>query len=247
MNHIKNNIKNFLLLVSCLALVSCGAMHKSIKHGKLETQTKMSETIFLNPVSDNKKTIYIQIRNTSDKRDLNITQELKTNLLIKGYKVVDNLDNAQFLLQVNILQVGKSNLENPFESLQGGYGGAIQGAVAGAAIGSLAGDGDGAIMGGLIGGVIGTVADASVQVNQYTMITDLQISERAEGVVVEESSEAKLKQGTSGNKISKWSQNTNWKKYQTRVISLSKKVNLKFEDALPQLKDGLVQSVSGIF
>ena len=242
-----NYIKNFLLLVSCSLLVSCGAVHKSIKHGKLETQTKMSETIFLDPVSDDKKTIYIQIRNTSDKKDLNIAEQVRSNLLTSGYKIVDNIDKAQFILQVNILQVGKNNLENPFESLQGGYGGAIQGAIAGAAIGSFVGDGDNAVLGALVGGLVGTVVDAAVQVNQYTMITDLQISERANGVIVEESSEAKLKQGTSGNKVSKWSQNTNWKKYQTRVISISKKVNLKFENALPELKDGLAQSISGIF
>jgi hypothetical protein len=118
-----NYIKNFLLLILCSLLVSCGAVHKSVKHGKLETQTKMSETIFLDPVSDDKKTIYIQIRNTSDKKDLNIADQLKSNLLIKGYRVVDNLDKAQFILQANILQVGKNNLENPLAKmiLEGRY------------------------------------------------------------------------------------------------------------------------------
>ena len=78
-------------------------------------------------------------------------------------------------------------------------------------------------------GLIGTVADAAVQVINYQMITDLQISEKADGASVTESSDARLKQGTSGNKSSSWSEKSKWKKYQTRIISVAKKTNLKFE------------------
>jgi hypothetical protein len=126
------------------------------------------------------------------------------------------------MIQANILQVGKSTQEDPFSSLTSGYGGA------------------------LAGGLIGTVADSAVQVVNYQMITDLQVSEKADGDVVTESSNAQLKQGSSGNKSSSWSQKTKWKKYQTRIISVAKKTNLKFEVALPELKRGLVQSISGL-
>ncbi|WP_422491663.1 complement resistance protein TraT, partial [Endozoicomonas sp. ALE010] len=36
------------------------------------------------------------------------------------------------------------------------------------------------------------------------------------------------------------------KKYQTRVVSTANKVNLKFEEALPELKKGLSNSISGL-
>jgi len=62
----------------------------------------------------------------------------------------------------------------------------------------------------------------------------------------DESSDANLKQGTSGHKKSTWKTKTNWKKYQTRVISVAKKTNLKFEDAEPQLVSGLVNSIAGL-
>ena len=78
------------------------------------------------------------------------------------------------------------------------------------------------------------------------MITDLQVSEKANGDIVTESSNAKLKQGTSGSKSSSWSQKSKWKKYKTRIVSVARKTNLKFEVALPELKLGLVQSISGL-
>ena len=101
-------------------------------------------------------------------------------------------------------------------------------------------------IGALAGGLIGTVADAAVQVVNYQMITDLQISEKADSATVTESSNAQLRQGSSGNKSSSWSEKSKWKKYQTRIISVAKKTNLKFELALPELKRGLVQSISGL-
>ena len=50
----------------------------------------------------------------------------------------------------------------------------------------------GAVIGALVGGVGGTIADTMVEVVNYSMITDLQISEKASGHVVNESSNASL-------------------------------------------------------
>jgi hypothetical protein len=234
-----------LTIASILLLNGCSAIDKSIKHGTLDVQTKMSETVFLDPVADNKRTVVLQIRNTSDKKDLDIVSEIKTAIEDKGYKIVTDPNKANFMIQANILQVGKSTQEDPFSSLTSGYGGALAGGTVGALISSN-NNYTGAGIGALAGGLIGTVADSAVQVVNYQMITDLQVSEKADGDVVTESSNAQLKQGSSGNKSSSWSQKTKWKKYQTRIISVAKKTNLKFEAALPELKRGLVQSISGL-
>ena len=234
-----------LTIASILLLNGCSAIDKSIKHGTLDVQTKMSETVFLDPVADNKRTVVLQIRNTSDKKDLDIVSEIKTAIEDKGYKIVTDPNKANFMIQANILQVGKSTQEDPFSSLTSGYGGALAGGTVGALISSN-NNYTGAGIGALAGGLIGTVADSAVQVVNYQMITDLQVSEKADGDVVTESSNAQLKQGSSGNKSSSWSQKTKWKKYQTRIISDAKKTNLKFEAALPELKRGLVQSISGL-
>ena len=234
-----------LTIASILLLNGCSAIDKSIKHGTLDVQTKMSETVFLDPVADNKRTVVLQIRNTSDKKDLDIVSEIKTAIEDKGYRIVTDPNKANFMIQANILQVGKSTQEDPFSSLTSGYGGALAGGTIGALISSN-NNYTGAGIGALAGGLIGTVADSAVQVVNYQMITDLQVSEKADGDVVTESSNAQLKQGSSGNKSSSWSQKTKWKKYQTRIISVAKKTNLKFEVALPELKRGLVQSISGL-
>lgn len=240
-------ISRTLIIVLCsFSLFGCSAIDKSIKHGKLDVQTKMSETIFLDPVADNQRTVVLQIRNTSDKRDLDITHAIKTVIQDKGYKIVTDPNKANFMIQANILQVGKSTVEDPFSSLTSGYGGALAGGTIGHLASINSNNYAGAGIGALAGGLIGTVADAAVQVVNYQMITDLQVSEKANGDVVTESSNAKLKQGTSGSKSSSWSQKSKWKKYQTRIISVARKTNLKFEVALPELKQGLVQSISGL-
>ncbi len=238
---------NFLLVISIVTLSSCSTIHKSIKHGKLEVETKMSDTIFLDPAAKDKKTVILQIMNTTDRQDFHIKNELCDALESKGYRVVNDPKEAHFMIQANILQIGKSNLDDPFDSMSGGYGAGVQGAVLGGAMGGSIGGGRGAFIGGLVVGLGSTIMDAMVELIQFSMITDLQISEKAEGMIVDESSKAKLKQGTSGNKKSSWTEKTNWKKYQTRVMSVAKKTNLKFDAALPHLKSGLVQSISGIF
>ena len=240
-----NILSRILLIIASVSLLNgCSAIDKSIKHGTLDVQTRMSETVFLDPVADDKKTVILQIRNTSDKKDLEILSEIKIAIEDKGYKIVTDPNKAHYMIQANILQVGKSIKEDPFSSLSSGFGGALAGGAMGALISNN--DSMGMGIGALAGGLIGTVADAAVQVVNYQMITDLQISEKADSATVTESSNAQLRQGSSGNKSSSWSEKSKWKKYQTRIISVAKKTNLKFELALPELKRGLIQSISGL-
>ena len=232
----------FICVLSFLA--SCGAVKKQIQHGKLETETRMSDTIFLDPITDNEKTVYLQIRNTTDKSGLEIKEKLASAIQEKGYKIVSDPSKAYIMIQANILQVGRTTDEDPFNSVGQGYGSAISGAVAGAAVGGLIGGNKGALGGAVVVGAASYLIDSAVQVITYSMITDLQISEKTKENV-SEGMKSTLKQGSS-NQASSWSQKTNWKKYQTRVVSVAKKVNLKFEDAEPSLTQGLVKSISGI-
>lgn len=234
-------------LISVLSLTSCTTTTKLIKHGKLEVQTKMSNTVFLDPIADDKKTVLLQIRNTTDKSGLDIISQVKAAVQGKGYRVVTDPKLANIMIQANILQVGKSTLENPFEALSGGYGSGLAGFATGATLGgALGGSGRSMLGAGLLAGAANTILDAAVEVVNFTMITDLQISEKADGVVVEDSSDSSLKQGTSGYKKNSWKEKTSWKRYQTRIMSVAKKTNLKFEEAKPELISGLVSSISGL-
>lgn len=229
------------------SLVGCNTATKMIKHGKLEVETKMSDTVFLDPIEDDKRTVLLQIRNTSDKPGLDIENKIRSAIECKGYKIVTSPKKASIMIQANILQVGKTTLENPFAAMSGGYGSGIEGFATGATIAAAAGGSGRGMLGlGLIAGIGNTIMDAAVEVINYVMITDLQLSEKADGNFVTESSDANLKQGTSGSKKSTWEQKTNWKRYQTRIMSVAKKTNLKFEDAEPELTNGLVKSISGL-
>lgn len=235
------------LTISLLSLTGCSTTQKLIRHGKLEVETKMSASIFLDPLEEKKKTVLLQIRNTSDKSGLDIKSQVKSALIGKGYKIVNSPSKANIMIQVNILQVGKARDDDPFKGLTGGYGAGFEGIAVGAALSNVMGSsGKGMLGAGLAAGALGFVLDAAVEVVNFSMTTDLQISEKAIGSFVSESSDASLKQGTSGSKKSTWKQKTNWKKYQTRIMSVASKVNLKFEEAEPELTEGLVKAISGL-
>ena len=218
-----------------------------IEHRHLETDTKLSHTIFLDPVAQSQKTIYITVKNTSQE-SLTIDKSLQQALEEHGYKVVRNPAQAHYMLQANILKVGKMSVAASQSALGGGYGSALTGAVVGTTLGSFTNSGTGMIAGGLAGGVIGLAADSLVKDVNYTMITDVQISERAgRGVKVSEQVQSHLKNGNSTMVSQASSKDSHYQRYRTRVVSNADKVNLKFAEARPLLKQGLVKVISGIF
>ena len=226
-----------------MQLVGCNAMHTVVKKRDLRVETKMSDSIFLDPVSQDKRTVFLQLRNTSDKQDLVIANEIQTALLSKGYKVVNDPDSAHFWIQANILKAGRTTADENRGILAQGYGGAVAGAIVGAQFGS----GRGQAAAGLLGAAAGFVADAMVEDVYFNIVTDLQVSERAKsGVEVQEGNRAKLKQGNSGYKSVTSNEVTDRKKYQTRIVSTANKVNLEFVEARPKLVQGLVNSISGL-
>ncbi|PCI60584.1 MAG: complement resistance protein TraT [Gammaproteobacteria bacterium] len=242
MNNFKKIISLFTI-VTIVALSGCSAMHTAIKKRNLDVQTKMSATIFLDPVAASKRTVFLQLRNTSDKQSMNFLSPITAAILAKGYQVVDDPDAAHYWIQANVLKVGKSDLRETQQMLTQGYGGALAGAVVGAQFGS----GKGALGMGMLGAAAGLIGDALVDDVMFVMITDIQLSEKAKvGVIVTEANNAKLQQGTSGYKNVTSTEQVDRKKYQTRIVSTANKVNLKFEEAQPVLLKGLLNSISGL-
>lgn len=244
--------KKLLVLVSvAFLLVGCAATETMISKRKLDVQSKMSDTIFLNPVEDKQKTIYVQIKNTSDKPEFNITSWVKKSLQSRGYKVVTSPGKAHYLFQANILQVGKADITAASKAIAGGYGSSIQSVATGAVLGGVVSGGrsaGGIIAGGLVGGLVDTISNAAVKDVTYTVITDIQISERAsEGLDVKQTDESEFRQGTGTTTKQSIASNSKWIRYQTRILSTANKVNLDFKDAIPLLEKGLVSSVAGIF
>ena len=235
------------MLAASILLTGCAATQTALSHHDLSVQTKMTDSIFLDPVPPNEHTIFVQVRNTTDQPQFTIEGDLRDALVAKGYTVVADPSAAHYLLQVNVLSVGKANPSAAQKSFLGGYGSAIAGAAAGAAIGVVGGGSAGAgLAGGLLGGAASLLADSLVKDVTYAVITDVQISEKS-GAAVSETSESHVKQGRTATKQQFVSESTHRKTWQTRVMSTADQVNLDFADAMPALEKGLTTSISGLF
>lgn len=232
--------------VALIGLSGCAAITTEIQHGSLQTSTKMSSSIFLPPsASAQPQVIYVQVKNTTD-QTITIKDQLIGDLQKEGYTITDNPDRAYKMVQVDILQAGKTTMDNINSALNDGYGGAIAGAMIGA--GTTDNGWAGGAAGGILGGLAGAAADAFVSDVTYAVTTDVQVSVRLpKGEKASESVQSNLRQGSSTYVSSNYHANTNWQQYQTRVISYADKVNLKFSEAEPTLSANLASEIANIF
>jgi len=234
------------LIFLIFQLTACGAIHTSVKKKDLDVQTKMTDTIFLEPVAPAKRIIFVDIRNTSDK-ELNVEDMVIANMQSSGFVITDDPTEANYMLQANILQVGKSDSSSASDAFEAGFGGAVAGGVIGAA--ASGGDAGTAVAVGVAGALAALVGDALVEDTFYTVVTDLLVRERPrKGELINQSQRseaqvggsAKVKQTISGTSPS-------WKDYRTRIVSSANQANLEFAEAKSALEQGLVRSLSGIF
>ena len=241
--------KALLLTTLMVGMIGCAATITSLKYQDLDVQSQMSETIFLEPVSAAKKTVLVEIKNTSDQDfDLSTVTSL---IAAKGYRVVTNPDEAHYLMQANVLYVGKASHAAIDEVRGAGFGGPLAGAAIGAGAGAIIGGsgaavGIGALVGGLLGAVAETTTGNTTKVVTYTAITDVQVSERSHVPVAQEQTTT-LQQGTQTQIHRQVAETSDWKRYRTRVSSTATKVNLEFEEAKPGLVQGLTKALAGIF
>jgi hypothetical protein len=236
-------------LAFSLALSGCAATTTAIGKRTLDVQTRMTDSIFLEPVTAPERTVLVEVRNSSDRPHLDIAPAVRAALAARGYQLVDDPQDAHFLLQANVLQVGRTSAAAAEGAFAKGFGSALVGVAAGAGLGRVASDQTEAMIAGAVTGVAASVvADSLVQDVTYSIITDLQVSERArEGVMVTERMTQDLAQGSSGRRILSTTEVHDWKRYQTRVMSSANQANLDFEDAAPDLVAGLTRAIAGIF
>ncbi len=244
-----------VIVIFSLVLSGCAAVHTSIAKKDLDVQTKMSDTIFLDPVEPSQRTVYLNIRNTSDKTNFDIATTVARALEGRGYLITNNPREAHYWLQVNILSVDKASPTAAEAALRAGYGGmgsAALGAAVGTATGAAIDGWSGAGIGGLAGaaafGLASTLADAAVKDVTYMAITDVEIAERVEeGVIVREDRQQDAKQGVGGARRQSSTKVSEMNKYRTRVVSTANKANLQYEEAAVELTNGLARSISGLF
>ena len=159
-----------LLLVSyfLFSLCGCAAVGTAVSHMDKESNTQMSNSIIL-PPKKKSKVIYIHITNSTNHQDLNINKKLKESFKEKGWDVSNNLENSNYVVEGNVIQVGKKSMTSAEEMLGSGYGGAFDGFASTAILASSAST-------GVYGAVGGEVVDNAVKDVNYTLILDLKIN-----------------------------------------------------------------------
>lgn len=267
-------MKKIILILSFFIFQGCAAAKIALEHKDLVTSTRMSESIFLELHDNVEKTIYVDIKNTSDK-DIFVVERIKQAIQGRGYQVVDDHKKAFYFLRGNILYVGKTDPSAADSAFLNGFGGGL----AGMAIGNEIGGTGGMIGLGLAGAAVEFVANALTKNVTFCILTDLQISEKAEQQIIQ-SIESKFTQGDTeshqtrtrkelapykdrdafvvGDKeeefldkgtIIKQSSTikTNRRKYRARILSTANQVNLEFSEAQALMETNLAKSIAGIF
>lgn len=230
-------------------LAGCVVTRTYLEKSDLKVETQMSSSIFLEPRPPQQKIILVDIRKTVDKKGFDLEERVKSHIVSRGYTLTEDPSRAYYLLQVNILKVGESDLNSADKALEDGFGGILLGAATGAAIGVAVGDSSeaaaaGALIGGAVAGVGDYIGGALADDVLYTAITDIQISERA---MVSETTELAVTQGDSANVRQFAERAGDWKRYRTRLVGKANKINLTPEEAVPRLADGIATVLSGIF
>ena len=246
-----------MITVAMIAWLSgCAATHTSIAKEDLDVQTKMSEAVFLEPVSPAQRIVFVQVRNTSDRPSFDIGPSVRVAIAAKGYQVTDDPEAAHYKLQAQVLSVSRSSQTAADAVLHDGFGSTVigvgAGALSGAVLGGIAGGHHGAAIGagvgGLLGGVIATVADASVKDVTYMAVTDVLISEKTQrGVIGRRNLQIDNSQGLGGSERQTFAEATDEKRHRTRVVSTANRANLDYEEAAEILAQGLTRSLAGLF
>lgn len=266
-----------LFIALPLALSGCTAMHTSISKGKLDVQMRMSQTIYLDPVDPEFRTVFLDIRQTAAEYQQPLMRDVAELLTSRGYQLVNSPQLAQYWLQVNVRTVlnqapqvvlrEQYNMDEQqiSELMHPGMAPPVPKPVprqrerssstviyADTAVGSDISGRD--IMKALA--VVAVIAGAEYVGNQvvkdkyYTLLADLQVAERIAPDSIDqvyEVSEHLLMQGDSGQLEQIWQNSTDMRKYQVKLVGFANKANLSWQEAEEPLHQGLLRSLAGIF
>ena len=240
----------FLVMVSfILNLSGCATIPTAIEHADLQVKVKMTDTIFLDPILKAKhKKVFLSVANTSDLQEIDPTvlkNALAEKFIKRGYIIVNDPEEASFIIQTNILYMDYYRQTGAREF---GAGGGLIGAGAGAYIGrgsdsravALA------ILGAMAGEVGGAILGKMIKVETYAGVIDVEIRERTDKPVVGQIvTNATL--GTATTLQTKQEVSTNWQVYRTKIAATAQKTNLNKEEAAKVIIDRLSTQIVNIF
>lgn len=243
------------LIAAFLALSilgGCAATQVAIGKKDLKVNTKTSTAIFVDPVAQSKRTVYVDVRSgvmEFDRREFkNFIKQSFANNSDSGYRVVDSPSAAQFQMLVYVLNLEEASPTAAEAALNNGYVGSIAG---GAAAGALINSGNayrGAAVGGLLAGAAETISGALVKDITFMLVADVKITEKtAKGVYVRKDTKIGSKVSDAGTSNQRVSEVRNRKEYTTRIVTTANKANLTLDEARDLMFQKTAYAMSGFF
>ena len=237
--------KKLLLAVMALGLASCASTHTAQVKKELHVDTRLSHSIFLDPVDPEQQIIYVQVRNTSKAKDFDLKNRIVAEMMGRGYKVTNRPSEANFMLQANIRNYTEQRVASD------GAGESIIGAVVGGVLGSAIGDGNGqkiaTTLGAVAGGAVGQNLSGRVLDITFTAEVDIVIAERSNDGQIDYDNDQMLQKGMGTVTTANFTNKSDWKKYRTRLVSKANKANLTLQEATPAIMNDITMSLSGLF
>ena len=128
------------------------------------------------------RTAYLSYRNISDATDIDLRSAFQGGIQDRGYRVVDNPDQATYRLRVTVRYFGENEAADGGERLAAGLGvisGAAVGVGTGIGVARATGSGiAGGLAGGVAGAAVGIGVNSAMQVREWDAIADIVLEER---------------------------------------------------------------------
>ena len=234
---------------------------------ELQTNAKMTQSVFINPVAKSKRLIFVSSKNTSGQK-INLENTILNELQAKGYTIVEDPEMATYVLMMNVLYCDKKQENNA-------VGGAVGAGAIGAGVGAYnnQGFGNSAAIGlgaALVGGLIAKATEDTI----YQMQVDIVIREKAKGPVmasnvtasgqasVSDSKKAGFMNSFGGqvrdaNATGKLNSNiananaqhyeTDYIEHKTMLFAEATKMKLTLDEATPILEKQIANQIAGLF
>ncbi len=252
-------------LYSTVFLASSLLLFSGCATSQLQTSAKMTQSVFVNPVAKEKRTIFVSMKNTSG-ADIMLEPRVVQTLINRGYSVIDDPEKASYVLMANVLYCNKKSENN-----------VASGAMMGGAAGALANSGSNGrsmavagLAGAVVGGLIGKATEDSI----YQMQVDIVIREKAKGKVSattgnvsgqasvrdgqksgfansfggpirDNDASGKLNSNTYSN--SSQSYESDFIEHRTMMFAEATKMDLTLDEAIPVLEQKIASQIAGIF
>lgn len=220
-----------------VALGGCAAVNTSVAKRNLDVQTKISTSIFVDPVKRELRTVYVDIRSGVMEFDRNAMSRVVRDAFTgnaNGYTITDDPDKAHYQMNIFVVSLEKASPTAGEIALKQGYNSDVSAA---AASGMIVGadqrnSATSAVGGGLIGALGTTAANAFVQDVTFMLVADVQVKEKAaQGVIVRKDSKISTKVSDAGASTQTVSEATDKKEYRTRIVTTANKANLELTEA----------------